>query len=438
MNELALLSRARLVWTLKSRKPGTAPAHSSRVLPVICGFDIADYAFARIFHESMGLRSLVVTDVSRGPINDSSIFDVELAPKGTLGHEREFITHLHRVASEHPDEQLILCVNSDEGVEYVAKHRVELQERWFLPYASLESVQKANSKEAMAEIFASCGLSVPARTVVDLTRPDSWERSLSAVTFPIVVKPEDGADRNFYWRKGLRKAMPVQTLEEAIEAFTGWHANGVDINLIVQDLIPGDDTTQWVVNGYVDSKGRVTATGSGRVLLGLHEPDTIGNAAMILVQPHEEFMAAAQRAVLAAGLRGFFSMDVKIDPRDGKEYWLDLNARIGRSHYYLKVGGIDLVQSLIADMQGRDAKLQSVTKEGIYTVVPMFLASRRYILDRELLRRVRRLRRAKGAQHPLKYRADRSFKRFTYRILNQVNQLKLMRTYYPRPTESGF
>lgn len=408
------------------------------MLPVICGFDIADYAFARIFHESLGIRSLVVTDVSRGPINDSSIFDVDFAPKGTLGNEEKFINHLHRLAAAHPNEQLILCVNSDEGVEYVARHRTELEDRWFLPYASLEAVEKANSKESMAEIFTSCGLAVPLRTVVDLSQPTTWAESLNQVTFPVVVKPEDGADRNFYWKKGLRKAMPVQTLEEAIETFTRWSANGVDINLIVQDLIPGDDTTQWVVNGYVDSHGRVTAAGSGRVLLGLHEPDTIGNAAMILVQPREEMIAAAQRAVLAAGLRGFFSIDVKIDPRDGTEYWLDLNPRIGRSHYYLKVGGIDLVKSLIADMRDETAQLQTVTTNGIYTVVPMFLANRRYILDKQLLAVVRQLHRKVGVQHPLKYNADRNLKRFIYRMLNEVNQVKLMRAYYPRATESGF
>ena len=71
---------------------------------------------------------------------------------------------------------------------------------------------------------------------------------------------------------------------------------------------------QWVVNGYVDSHGEITATGSGRVLLGLHQPEVIGNAAMILVQRNDELIAQAQKIVRAAGMRGFFSMDVKIDP----------------------------------------------------------------------------------------------------------------------------
>lgn len=408
------------------------------VLPVICGFDIADYAFARIFHESLGIRSLVITDVKRGPIDDSSIVDTHMVPLGTLGDEEKFITCLHEVARAHPDERLILCVNTDEGVEFAARHREELEPRWFLPYADAAAVTRANSKEAMAEVFTSLGLAAPARTIVDLSEPDTWKRQLSRVNFPIVVKPEDGADLNFHWKQGLRKAMPVETLDDALATFAQWQNRGISIRLIVQELIPGDDTTQWVLNGYVDSKGVVTATGCGQVLLGLHQPEVIGNAAMILVHPREDLIASAHRIVAAAGLRGFFSLDVKIDPRTGTPYWLDVNPRIGRGHYYMKVGGIDLVRSLIADMFHQTVPFQGIVREGIYTVVPMCLANKTYITDVRLRATIRRLRRGKHVYHPLKYSQDRHPKRWIYRVVNGINQLRYMREYYPRPTISGF
>ena len=210
------------------------------------------------------------------------------------------------------------------------------------------------------------------------------------------------------------------------------------IRLIVQELIPGDDTTQWVVNGYVDSRGEVTATGSGRVLLGLHQPQLVGNAAMILVQSNEELIADAQRIVLAAGMRGFFSMDVKIDPRTGTAYWLDLNPRIGRGHYYLKVGGIDLASAMLADMEGRVPSYQTNERDGIYTVIPMCLANRTYLRDETLYTEVKRVRRARRAINPLTYSKDRNPKRTLYRVINLVNQWRQMRACYPKPTESGF
>ncbi len=415
-----------------------ARSDAKPILPVVFGFDIADYAFARIFHEAMAVRSLVVTEILRGPINNSKIFDMEIVPKGTLGNEEKFIALLHRIAAEHPDEQLILCVNSDEGVDYAARHRAELEERWFLPYAPAHAVETANSKRAMAELFSSLGFAVPGRTTVDLSDPDSWRESLEKVTFPVVVKPEDGTELTRYHKHGLRKALPVATLDEALTTFAMWREHGIPIRLIVQDLIPGDDTTQWVVNGYLDSRGVITATGSGRVLLGLHQPQLIGNAAMILVQRNDELIGQAHEIVRAAGIRGFFSMDVKIDPRTGIAYWLDLNPRIGRGHYYLKVAQIDLVKAMLADMEGRDSAYQTNGADGIYTVIPMCLANRNYLRDGELYDEVKRLRRRRRAINPLTYAKDRNPKRTAYRLVNLVNQWRQMRAFYPAPTESGF
>ncbi len=412
--------------------------NSNPILPVIFGFDIADYAFARIFHEAIGVRSLVVTEIRRGPINDSSLFDTKMIPLGTVNVEEKFVALLHEIAAEHPHERLVLCINSDEGVDFVSRHRAELEGRWFLPYAPASAVATANSKRAMAELIASLDFPVPGRTAVDLSKPETWRENLGQVEFPVVVKPEDGAELTTYHHQGLRKAMPIDTLDEALATFTAWHENGVPIRLIVQELVPGDDTTQWVVNGYVDTRGEITATGSGRVLLGLHQPEVIGNAAMILVQGNEDLIAQAQKIVRSAGMRGFFSMDVKIDPRSGKAYWLDLNPRIGRGHYYLKVGGIDLAKAMLADMDGRESHYQTNGEPGIYTVVPMCLANRTYLRDKVLYRQVRRVRRKRGAVNPLAYSKDRNPKRTLYRLINLLNQWRQMRAFYPKPTESGF
>lgn len=94
-------------------------------------------------------------------------------------------------------------------------------------------------------------------------------------------------------------------------------------------------------------------------------------------------------------------MDVKIDPRTGIAYWLDLNPRIGRGHYYLKVAQIDLVKAMFADMEGRDSAYQTNGADGIYTVIPMCSANRNYLRDGELYDEVKRLRRRRRAINPL-------------------------------------
>ena len=92
------------------------PPSGKKILPVVFGYDIAAYSFARIFHEAIGVRSLVVAEAARGPINDSRILGVRLVPEGTCEDESAFLATLDSIAREHADERLVLRVNTDEAV----------------------------------------------------------------------------------------------------------------------------------------------------------------------------------------------------------------------------------------------------------------------------------------------------------------------------------
>ena len=73
----------------------------------------------------------------------------------------------------------------------------------------------------------------------------------------------------------------------------------------------------------------------------------------------------------------------------------------------------------------------------MYAYIPTFVLGR-YVRDRALLHRVRAVLRRRRAVHPLAYAADRNLKRWWYRVLAQVNQLRGLWRYYRRPTDSGF
>lgn len=402
--------------------------------PVISGFDIAAYSSARLFHEYCGAHSHIIAPSPRGPINNSSILDVEYLEKGTFADEDRFIGELSRIGSELSGRK-ILIVNADEQVAFVSRRRTDL-EGWFLPYSDPAVIDLANNKAAMARLITDTGLAAPARTVIDPARAVTWE--FSALTFPIVIKPEDATELDSQWNLGLRKVLALATEDEARSTLERLSQAGVTARLIAQELIPGDDTTQWVVNGYVDREGRITACGSGRVLLGLHSPAYLGNAGLILVTPNEELIEQGKALVKAAGIRGAFSLDAKIDPRDGVAKWLDLNPRLGRGHYYLKVGGIDLAAAMIADMEGRWAPYQTNEREGIFAIIPASLANRRYLTDPALYKHVRRVRKRCRPVNPMLYEKDRSLKRSGFVLAHNLNQARRMRQTYPRPTETGF
>ncbi|MDP9801562.1 D-aspartate ligase [Arcanobacterium wilhelmae] len=410
------------------------------LLPVIFGYDISAYSFARLFHELGGYRSLVVADADRGPIQHSRLFDVRRIDREVRQNEDRFFAELGAIEREYPDRQLLLLINTDDEVEFVARHPHKL-ERWIAPYSSEDVIARASNKESMAELVTGLGLAVPKRAdvrIVSESGVEAWAAALESLTFPVVVKPQDARfslDR--WWNQGLRKVKVLATVPQALEWFGMLARNGVETNLIVQELIPGHDTAQWLVNGYVDSNGSVTAVGSGHVLLGLHQPAYIGNAGIVLLEKNDVLIDQATRIVKAAGIRGFFSMDVKVDPRTGVPYWLDLNPRIGRGHYYLKVGGVDLAKALLDDVEGRPAQFQTNSRTGIFSIIPQAIATRKYVPDADLWDKVKEARKVAKVD-PLAYSKDWHIKRWIYRTVHGLNEAKRMRQFYPKPTETGF
>lgn len=407
-------------------------------LPVVFGTDVATYSFVRLFHEAFGVKSLVIAPSPRGPINDSNILERRFVSDLEVHTQETFVELCHRLGAMYPTRRLILLSNLDDVNAYAIATRAELEPQWFLPYSSLDVMSLVNNKDAMAQVVASVGGAAPKKVRVLLDDEATWEEAFQILSFPIVVKPEDGGISYGKFARGLRKVMPINTVHQARETWSRWAEAGITDPLIIQPLIPGDDTTQWVVNGYVDRRGVITASGSGRVLLGIHEPKFLGNAGLILVTRNESLIEQAHQIVLAAGIRGFFSMDVKIDSRDGTPYWLDLNPRIGRGHYYLKAGGLSLAKVMVADMAGQNTEYSTTTKESIFAIIPSFFANRHYIRDPQLMAHVKAARKEGGVVYPLAYDRERNIKRIFYRWANGLRHIQAMCKFYPRPTETGF
>lgn len=62
------------------------------------------------------------------------------------------------------------------------------------------------------------------------------------------------------------------------------------IDLIIQDMIPGNDEYMRVLTSYSDRDGKVKMMCLGHVLLEEHTPHGLGNHAVIITEPNKELM----------------------------------------------------------------------------------------------------------------------------------------------------
>ncbi|GIG29969.1 hypothetical protein [Cellulomonas marina] len=413
---------------------------TGRLQPVILGADIGVYALARSLHEAYGVRSVVVAGAALGPVAHSRIIDHEIVEDG---HDpQQLVDRLLQVARQHPDERLLLLANSDWLVRVVVQHRDELEPHYVVPFLSAELLARISDKATFAEICTGLGIDVPRTLVQDFAGAGEpgWAPVPvpPEITYPLIAKAASSADYQDVEFAGKKKVFEVSDPAELTWLWGALRDAGFRGRFVVQELIGGDDTQMRSVTAYVDTAGAITLLCSAHVLLEEHTPSGLGNPAAMVVTRQDELLAGARRFLEATGYRGFANFDVKVDPRDGRLCFFEVNPRIGRNNYYVTAAGANPTRFVVEDaVEGRAVEPVVVDREVLYSVVPHRLLLR-YVRDAVLAARVRGLVRARATAHPLWYPADLSPRRRAYVLLALVNQVRKFRRWYPAPTDTGF
>ncbi|MHB1063987.1 MAG: carboxylate--amine ligase [Georgenia sp.] len=411
---------------------------SRPLVPVLLGTDVGVYSMARSFHEAYGVRSIVVSEAPRGPIDHSSIIDNVYLGAGA--GEARLQRTLDTIARQHPGTDRVLMINVEHHVDLVRRERAWFEDRFIVPTPPETVLDRVGDKKLLDVVLRAEGVASPRSVSIDVPATDraTWAGAVGALTLPVVVNPTTSGEYETLRFPGRRKIFAAHTLDDVVAILQRVKDAGFGGHMLVQELVPGDDTYNRLVNIYIDSRGEMTVAASGQVLLGLHQPAYLGNAGIALVDHDADLIATVRRVLSAVAYRGFASVDLKIDPRDGVARLLDINPRIGRGNYYINVGGANPVRAMVEDLvHGRAHEPEIATRPGVFAYVPTFVLPR-YVTDQALRAKVRGVLRHRRAVHPLDYPADRNPRRTAYRFLAGVNQVRALRRHYPRPTATGF
>ncbi len=406
----------------------------SRFQPVILGGDIGAYSLARTFHEAYGVRSVVVSSASTGLVRYSSVLTSVVEPR--MDDDDVLVARLLRIADEHPGRELILLGSADWLVRAVVVNRDRLEQRYVVPYVPLDVLDRVTDKAGFSELCTELGIAHPQTIVVDVGGHQDLDTS--ALTFPVIVKAGSTAGYHLVEFPGKKKVFTVDSPAELGELLDRVAASGYEGTFLVQDLIPGDDSQMRILTCFSDRSGAVRFASFGHVLLEEHTPGALGNPAAIITEPNPAVVRQAVRLLEHIGWTGYSNFDLKVDPRDGRTVFFELNPRLGRSNYYVTAAGrntalayvheyLEQRESLEPDDAGGLAEQQTTH---LYTVLPRPLLLR-YVFDRELRARTRSLYRRRRVSNPLWYAAERNPRRIAYVLANQVNQFRKFSRHYP-------
>ena len=400
-------------------------------LPIILGSDENAYGIARAFHEKYGIISTVCTKQVYPACRYSKIIDISLIEN--FDEEKICISNLVKIAEEKLLEykKLILVPCADYYLEYIAKNRDVIEKYFCNKFISYELLERFSTKEKFRQLCKQYSLPCP-ETVICEKKDRLAVIDKLPFNFPIIVKPNNSNSRDYLHCRfeGKKKVFFVWTKAEYTDIITKMNASGYDGNLIIQELIPGDDTAMRVLTCYSDNAGKVKFMFLGQPVIEEYAPLAIGNYAAILTDYNEGIFAEIKKFLEEIGYVGFSNFDMKLDKRSGEYKFFEINPRQGRSSYSVTAAGYNLAVLLAEHcVYETDPDIVYADTDRLWLSVPKKIIFK-YVENREVTERTKRLIREKKYAYTLLYKNDMNLKRFWRIKLYYHRHIKEYKRYF--------
>ena len=396
-------------------------------LPIILGSDENAYGTARLFCEAYDVRPLVLCTIPLSPTRDSKLFDLrvienferaDVFPDALLGV-------LRKNAETYEKQLVIPC--SDYYVGLLCRHYSHFEGLIANRFNSAELLETFDTKDKFYALCEAHGMDYPKTAVA---APDERESVLERLPFefPIVVKPEN-SNATDYLRchfEGQKKVFFFDTREEYLAMIANMNKSAYQGKLILQEFVPGGDGAMRVLNAYSSADGRVRAMCLGQPVLEYYDPKSVGNYAAILSRGDRALYEKMQAFLESIGYVGFANIDMKYDRRTGRYLLFEINPRPGRSSYFTRAAGMNMMEIFADDVvYGRRGKCVYNETVALWSNVPRGILDR-YVTDPALRAELKRHKMTRTLFEP----DDLSLKRL-YRIARvDLAQYRQFRRYW--------
>ena len=384
-------------------------------LPIILGSDENAYGTARLFNDEYGIKPLLVCTRQLIPTLYSRRFTLRRVDDFDL--DGVFSRELKKILEEFKDkyDKLIVVPCSDYYAAMLSRHQNEFEGLIANRFISEELLDALDTKDKFYALCEKYGMDYP-KTVVAAP-----EERISAVDslpfdFPIVVKPENSNATDYLHAKfeGKKKVFFFDDRESYIKVMESMNASDYRGKLIIQEFIEGGDDAMRVMNSYSDAGGRVRAMCLGQPILEEYAPKTLGNYAAIISRSDAELYAKVKKFLEDIGYVGFSNIDMKYDRKNKRYVMFEINPRLGRSSYFVRGAGINMMKVLVDDaVYGKEKECLYADDTSVWLNVPKKVVSE-YVKDEKLRSEAKALIKKGKYSRTLDCPGEKSLKRFIW------------------------
>lgn len=264
--------------------------------------------------------------------------------------------------------EAVLYPVSDDAVMLASGARDELQQYYRFVMPDHTTVKGVLTKDGLHRVAAEHDISAPQK--FPARSLDEVKEVADRLPYPVILKPvfspswlrpEIMAILRESFLTGPSKVSYCTDRETLLRKYTA--IAQYDPNMIIQEVIPGEDRRLGYFCFYLNRQSKPLATFAGikeRIL-----PVGFGSATYVRSIYDPELEEISLRLLTSIGYQGLGGVEFKKDPRDGQYKLIEFNARFGMWDSLATRCGIDIPYIAYRDTLGWEVEPQRQYRENV-------------------------------------------------------------------------
>lgn len=222
--------------------------------------------------------------------------------------------------SKGKEKKPVLFPTSDEFVKFISDNRGLLEGYFLFNISSTRVIEGILDKKTQYEMAIESGMDTP-KTFYPVSLDEVYMIK-KQVTYPLIVKGR----YSFRWREafgGVFKGFEVNDGESMLEKCGEVFEKNIPI--VIQEIIPGPSTRHFKFCSYIGVEGRMPAKFTLRKIR--QYPPKFGTGSSVESVENKELEELGMRLFKHIDYKGVGSAEFKLDARDGKLKFIELNPR---------------------------------------------------------------------------------------------------------------
>jgi predicted ATP-grasp superfamily ATP-dependent carboligase len=213
----------------------------------------------------------------------------------------------------------LLIISTESYLGFSAIFRKELDKYYSYVIPESEIIKSILNKSGQFKLAANCNIPVP--EYFQITSKTDFERYLCKNGIVnVIIK---ALDQTTWKAKVDKKAFITKEYDELVKI--GHSLLEKSIPFVIQDIIEGDCTNNFEFNALM-IKGEIIECS---VIQKLRQyPPGFGAACFVRTSQNPEVETLGRRFITQNKIEGFSNTEFKLNPDDGKYYYIETNARI--------------------------------------------------------------------------------------------------------------